>query len=355
MSSPAARRRQRHAGLLSANPRTEPGDRARRGDSPRDRPGRFPFPGRDPAGTGPNVVFDPRQYSERAALTLVNGVIYTGWTSHCRRGALHRLGHRVPGRESQRGLRPEHRPQRHARRREWRRDLGPTLLEQRGRVRGRRGRATSSTSRAMARSTPRPATTATAILKLSTASGLAVADYFAPYNQQSLSDQDLDLASSGILLLPDIQDASGQALQLAVGSGKQGTIYVVNRERPRASSTPPPTGFTRRSPVAPGRFGLRLARLFQRYGLLRGGRGQPPCFPDHQAGSWRRSASSQSTESFVYPGPRRRSPPMAPWAGSSGPPRTGRPPPSTPTTRATSATSFTTATRPRTPRPVRGG
>jgi hypothetical protein len=30
-----------------------------------------------------NVVFDPGQYKERAALLLLNGVIYTGWASHC--------------------------------------------------------------------------------------------------------------------------------------------------------------------------------------------------------------------------------------------------------------------------------
>ena len=39
-------------------------------------------------GTGDNsnsgtVVFDPGQYAERSALLLLNGVIYTGWTSHC--------------------------------------------------------------------------------------------------------------------------------------------------------------------------------------------------------------------------------------------------------------------------------
>jgi len=30
-----------------------------------------------------DVVFDPSQYAERAALLLLNGNIYTGWTSHC--------------------------------------------------------------------------------------------------------------------------------------------------------------------------------------------------------------------------------------------------------------------------------
>ena len=39
-------------------------------------------------GTGDNstagkVVFDPGQYEERSGLLLMNGVIYTTWTSHC--------------------------------------------------------------------------------------------------------------------------------------------------------------------------------------------------------------------------------------------------------------------------------
>ena len=39
-------------------------------------------------GTGDNsangvVVFDPAQYKERAALLLLNGVLYTTWASHC--------------------------------------------------------------------------------------------------------------------------------------------------------------------------------------------------------------------------------------------------------------------------------
>ncbi len=33
--------------------------------------------------SGGKVVFDPGQYAERAALLLLNGTIYLGWTSHC--------------------------------------------------------------------------------------------------------------------------------------------------------------------------------------------------------------------------------------------------------------------------------
>ena len=66
-------------------------------------------------------------------------------------------------------------------------------------------------------------------LKFSTSGGLAVADYFTPYNQQDEANKDLDLGSSGLLLL-DIPDSQGIIRHLAVGSGKDGNIYVVDRD-----------------------------------------------------------------------------------------------------------------------------
>ena len=57
--------------------------------------------------------------------------------------------------------------------------------------------------------------------------GLKVVDYFTPSNQQVLSDQDLDLGSGGIMLLP--QSAGSAATpDLLVQGSKQGTVYLVN-------------------------------------------------------------------------------------------------------------------------------
>jgi hypothetical protein len=69
-----------------------------------------------------------------------------------------------------------------------------------------------------------------AFLKLSTSSGLAVADYFEMADQASENGADTDLGSGGALVLPDLTDGSGNTVHLAVGAGKDAIIYVVNRD-----------------------------------------------------------------------------------------------------------------------------
>ena len=58
-------------------------------------------------------------------------------------------------------------------------------------------------------------------------SSLSVTDYFTPFNQQTLSDEDSDLGSSGLALLPD---QAGVNPHLGISAGKEGKIYLVNRD-----------------------------------------------------------------------------------------------------------------------------
>jgi len=67
-------------------------------------------------------------------------------------------------------------------------------------------------------------------LKFSTTNGLALVDYFTPFNQAMLNNKDWDLASGAPILLPD-EAGDGSANQhLLVGAGKQGKMYLVNRD-----------------------------------------------------------------------------------------------------------------------------
>ena len=55
----------------------------------------------------------------------------------------------------------------------------------------------------------------------------AVLDYFTPHDQATMNASDLDLGSGGTILLPD---QSGAHPHLALSAGKNGTIYVVDRD-----------------------------------------------------------------------------------------------------------------------------
>ena len=56
-----------------------------------------------------------------------------------------------------------------------------------------------------------------------------VMDFFTPYNQLQLASEDLDLGSAGPLLLPDQPGLFPHEL---IAGGKQGTLYLINRDNP---------------------------------------------------------------------------------------------------------------------------
>ena len=57
--------------------------------------------------------------------------------------------------------------------------------------------------------------------------GLALADFFTPFSQAKMAKDDLDLGSAGVVLLPD---QAGPYPHLAITSGKNGHIYLLNRD-----------------------------------------------------------------------------------------------------------------------------
>ena len=66
------------------------------------------------------------------------------------------------------------------------------------------------------------------VLKLNLSEGaLNWVDYFTPSNQNFLNTSDLDLGSGGVVLLPD---QHGRNHHLLLAAGKEGVIYLVNRD-----------------------------------------------------------------------------------------------------------------------------
>jgi hypothetical protein len=68
------------------------------------------------------------------------------------------------------------------------------------------------------------------VVRLTNSGTLAVADYFTPYNAETLDKDDLDMGSAGVLILPDLMDSESVVHQYAVAAGKDGNMYVLNRD-----------------------------------------------------------------------------------------------------------------------------
>ena len=66
-------------------------------------------------------------------------------------------------------------------------------------------------------------------IKLSTATGLSVADFFTPANQSFLDSNDFDVGSGGAIVLPDSAGSPAHP-HLLIGGDKQGVLYVIDRD-----------------------------------------------------------------------------------------------------------------------------
>jgi hypothetical protein len=66
------------------------------------------------------------------------------------------------------------------------------------------------------------------VLMLTPSNGsLSIADFYTPSDYSTLNGYDWDISSSGLVLLPD---QPGIYPHLMIGGGKEGTIYVINRD-----------------------------------------------------------------------------------------------------------------------------
>jgi hypothetical protein len=73
------------------------------------------------------------------------------------------------------------------------------------------------------------------VMRLSYTGGstLSLLDYFTPYDQSTLDGDDTDVGSGGVLLLPD---QPGSVVHELVQAGKEGTIYLINRDQMTAGN-----------------------------------------------------------------------------------------------------------------------
>ena len=181
-------------------------------------------------GTANNSVgttsFEPGQYEERAGLLLLNGTVYTAWTSHCDQAPYNGwiIGYDATTLAQSEVLNVTPNGSDGA---IWQ-SGGGMAADSAGNIYALVANGTFDTTLDAA-GFPVQGDYGNAFIKLSSAGSLQVTDYFDMDNTVAESNGDVDLGSGGPMLLPDQTDSTGAVRQLAVGAGKDGHLYVVNR------------------------------------------------------------------------------------------------------------------------------
>jgi hypothetical protein len=185
-------------------------------------------------GTGDNsqngfVIFDPKQYKERAGLLLVNHVVYTSWASHCDirpyTGWIIGYNEATLAQQSVLNVTPNG-----SEGAIWSAGAG-LAADSSGNIYFLDANGTFDTT-LTANGFPINGDYGNAIMKLSTKGGkLAVADYFNMFNTVSESNSDEDLGSGGAMVVPNIKDSNNVEHTLVVGAGKDQNIYLANRAK----------------------------------------------------------------------------------------------------------------------------
>lgn len=170
---------------------------------------------------GSTITFDPGSQLQRTALLLLNGIVYFGFASHCDLGTYHG----------------------------WMFGYNAQTLAQAGvfnvTPNGSEGSFWNSGAGAAADSSgffylstgngtfdanQAGSDYGNSVLRFGYApsQGITVGSWFTPYNQDYLNQQDLDLGSAGVVVLPD-ETGSSSHPHLLVAAGKDGSVYLLDR------------------------------------------------------------------------------------------------------------------------------
>ena len=167
------------------------------------------------------VPFHPYLYKNRAGLLLLNGVVYTAWTSHCDAGSYHGwlIGYDAADlhqmaifNDSPNAFQASL----------WMGGAAPAA-DAEGNIYVISGNGAFDKE-------SNGSDLGDSFIKLSSGVGLTIADYFTPFNQLALNRGDIDLGSSGAVLLPD-EAGSVAHPHLLAGAGKEGRIYLLDRDQ----------------------------------------------------------------------------------------------------------------------------
>ena len=186
------------------------------------------FPGNGDASIGGTLYFNPRMYKERAALVLSNGVVYTSWASHCDirpyTGWVIGFDQYTLSQTLAFNFTPDGEGGTI-----WGAGAGPAV-DAEGRLYFQLANGTFDPDLDVL-GFPYHGNFGNAFVKLSVDGRVpSVIDYWTMHDSVVESDADADLGSGGIMILPDVVDNDGTVHHLGAGAGKDGNIYVFDRD-----------------------------------------------------------------------------------------------------------------------------
>ncbi len=244
------------------------------------------------------VVFDPKQYEERAGLLLLGGDVYTAWSSHCDirlyTGWIMGFDEQTLVQTSVLNITPNGNEGAI-----WMSGAG-LAADDENNIYFLAGNGTFDSTLNL-NGFPNQGNYGNAFMKLSTSgNALAVADYFATFQTPTQNAQDLDLGSGGALVLPDMLDSLAHVKKLAVGAGKDQNLYLVDRSNlGKFNAANDNAVYQKMSGALPG--GIWAMPAYFNGTLYYGSVGQRiQAFPFQDARLGARS--SQTPGPFAYPG-----------------------------------------------------
>jgi uncharacterized protein (TIGR03437 family) len=178
------------------------------------------YPGTGDGGS--TITFNPKNHKQRPGLLLLNGVVYVAFSSHCDIGQYHgwMMGYDAATlrqvtvyNDTPNGNEGSF----------WNGGAAPA-------VDGAGNIYIVSANGTFDYETEGP-DLGESYLKMSAAGGLSVLDYFTPFNYSSLNPRDLDTGSAGVALLGD-EAGSAAHPHLMAGAGKEGRLYLIDRDNP---------------------------------------------------------------------------------------------------------------------------
>jgi len=173
------------------------------------------YPGTGEGGS--TVVFNPRNYKQRPGLLLLNGVVYTSWSSHCDIGSYHGWLIGYDGGTLQQVSVYNNTPNGNMGS-FWNGGAAPAA-DANGNIYIVSANGSFDGDQDLGES----------YIKLSSSGGLGVVDYFTPFNYAALNGADLDTGSAGVVLIGD-EAGSAAHPHLMSSAGKEGRIYLIDRD-----------------------------------------------------------------------------------------------------------------------------